>query len=309
MDGHEWFTSALEEIDMDRLLPIVAAAGMTIGLVTSTLADEPGPGDPGTPGDNLPGNSVSVESNDDGVTIYIGVTDTSPGSSGDPSSGGTGVDYSTWSCTADVMNIGQATLNWFLEEAPKHPGEAPWVVRCDDGFFAIVWLPINTEPADIDIVVGPAEPVDPVTIAAELLDHVPVPNITIGSNPDVGLVALPSWFWVTGYDGSPIMTSDTLGDVTVEVEVTPTGYRWSFGDGATLETSSLGQAYPETSDIRHTYEQSSLGTSGAFAVTVDIGFSVRYRVNGGDWEPLKPISRSFSDAYSVQQLQSVLTGR
>jgi hypothetical protein len=120
---------------------------------------------------------------------------------------------------------------------------------------------------------------------------------------------MPSWFWIEGYDGSRIRTSDTLGDVTVEVEIRPTGYRWSFGDGAALETDSVGEAYPQVSDIRHTYQQSSLADGGAFRVTVRITFSVRYRVDGGPWEALDPITRSFSASYPVQQLQSILTGQ
>jgi hypothetical protein len=165
------------------------------------------------------------------------------------------------------------------------------------------------EASEVSVVVIEGDPVDPASVAAELLDHVPVPAITVGVNPEVGLVALPSWFWVEGYDGLPITASDTLAGTTVEVEITPTGYRWTFGDGATVESNSLGQRYPEESDIRHTYEQSSLSVGGAFPVSVEITFSARYRVDGGPWQPLDPITRSFTTAYPVQQLQSILTGR
>jgi hypothetical protein len=74
-------------------------------------------------------------------------------------------------------------------------------------------------------------------------------------------------------------------------------------------TNSLGQRYPAVSDIQHAYEQSSLSSNGAFAVTVAINFSVRYRVSGGAWQALDPITRSVASAYPVQQLQSILTGR
>jgi hypothetical protein len=291
---------------MLRILWSCLAIGLAIGIVSSAEAD---PGDPWTPGSEKPGTSVNLDSSGDGVTIYIGVTDSSPGSPGDPGSSSGGADYTTWSCTADVMNIGQATLDWFLKEAPKHPGEAPWIVRCNNETIDIVWLPMNTQPPDIQIIVGPGEPVDPVTIALELRDHVPVPTITVGVNPGVGLVAVRSWFWVEGYDGAPIRTSETLGGTTVEVEITPTGYRWTFGDGATLETNSLGQPYPSISDIQHAYEQSSLSSNGAFEVALTINFAVQYRINGGAWQALDPITRSFASAYPVQQLQSILTGR
>ena len=293
---------------MARLVAIAAALGLSIGLLWSASADGPGPGDPGAPGDNKPGTSLSVESNDDGVTIYIAFEQSSPGSSSDPSSGEPGAGSGGWSCTSHPMSIGNATRDWFEQESALHPGEAPWIVWCNDEFIGIVWLPIAIEPQDIQIVVVPGSSVDPVSIAAELRDQVLVPDITVGVNPEVGLVAMPVWFWIEGYDGSAIRTSETLGGTTVEVEITPTNYRWSFGDGAAINTASLGRPYPQASDIRHSYEQSSLSAAGAFAVTVEISFSVRYRVDGGGWQPLDPISRSFTAAYPVQQLQSVLTG-
>lgn len=293
---------------MKRVAPIIAAVA-ALALLRGAWADDPVPGEPGTPGDNLPGTSLSVESNDDGVTIYIGISDTSDGSSSDPSSdgGGTSGDYSTWTCTADVMNIGQAMLDWFMEESANHPGEAPWTVHCNDEFIGIVWVPTDADPADIEIVVGPGDPTDPASIAAELRDHLPVPDVTISANPDTGLVALPSWFWIDGYDGAPISSSDTLGGVTVEVQIVPQRYTWSFGDGGTLETTLPGEPYPAESDIQHSYEQSSLGAGGAFVVTVEISFSAQYRVNGGAWQSLDAITRSFTGDYQVQQLQSVLT--
>jgi len=292
-----------------RLFVIAAVAAAGLILARSAWADDPGD-DGYTPQPDLPQADVSVESGPDGVTIYIAVSETSPGSSGDSSSSDT--DSSSgggWSCTADVMNIGNATREWFERESALHPGEAPWVVRCDNGFMSIVWLPIDVEASEVSVVVVHGDSVDPASVAAELLDHVPVPAITVGVNPEVGLVALPSWFWVEGYDGLPITASDTLDGTTVEVEITPTSYRWSFGDGATLESTSLGQRYPEESDIRHTYEQSSLSVGGAFPVSVEIIFSARYRVDGGAWQPLDPITRAFTTAYPVQQLQSILTGR
>jgi hypothetical protein len=296
---------------MRRLL-VVGFAALAAGImVTGASADDPSPGDPGDPGGNKPdAATVSVESGPDGVTIYIAVSETTPGSSSDSSSGDTGSSSGGgWSCTADVMNIGNATREWFERESALHPDQAPWVVQCDNGFMSIVWLPLDVEASEVSVVVVQGDPVDPASVAAELLDHVPVPAITVGVNPEVGLVALPSWFWVEGYDGLPITASDTLGGTTVEVEITPTRYRWTFGDGATVESTSLGQRYPEESDIRHTYEQSSLGVGGAFPVSVEITFSARYRVDGGPWESLDPITRSFTTAYPVQQLQSILTGR
>ncbi len=284
---------------------IVAAVVMVAGS-RLTLAQEDQGGY--TPGPELPTADVRVESGPNGVTIYIAMSSASPGSSSTPPGGNTAPGSGGPVCQVVVMNIGNATLPWFEHEAPLHPGDLPMLLYCDNRFLGVVWIPVGVQPPDVQIIVVPGASTDPASIAANLLDHVPVPNVTLGVNPGVGLVAMPSWFWVEGYDGSPITASDTLGGTTVAVEITPTGYRWDFGDGVVLTTTSLGEPYPGESDVRHAYEQSSLSAGGAFSLTLEITFSARYRVDGGPWQPLDPITRSFTAAYPVQQLQSILTG-
>ncbi len=205
------------------------------------------------------------------------------------------------------MNIGIADTHWFRQGADAHPNSTPWFVSCTDGTAGIAWVPTGATTPSVSEVAGPAPAVDPATLVDSVFGIVPLPPIQVGMNPTTGLVAMPSWFWVEGYDGSGLRGSRTLGLTTVEVEIAPQSYQWSFGDGATLATQSLGQAYPAESDIRHTYEQSSLAASGAYTVRLEITFSARYRVNGGSWAPLASVSRSFARDYPVQQVQSVLT--
>jgi hypothetical protein len=294
-------------------LAFISAAAI-VGIVTlaTARAQEPDPGphhfDPDRPTEEP---TVSVTSGPNGVTIYVAVTQHTPGRGGaDSTTSGSVSTGSQRSCTADAMNIGLSLSAWYQSEAPNHPGETPWSVVCDDGFFAVVWVPIDAAAGgNVQVVVTDGSVVDPVAVALELLNQVPIPDIAIEANPATGLVALSSWFWIDGYDGSPISSSDALPGVTVDVEVVPLVYRWSFGDGTTAETMSLGQRYPAESDIRHVYEQSSLAAGGAYSITVEVTFTARYRVNGGAWEALEPITRSFSDDYPVQQLQSVLTGQ
>ncbi|MBN9492552.1 hypothetical protein J0H33_04305 [bacterium] len=210
---------------------------------------------------------------------------------------------------ADAMNIGLSLSAWLQREAPLHPGQSPWTVVCDDGFFSVVWIPRDAAASgNVTVVVGGGA-VDPVVVAMELLNQLPVPEFSIRANPSTGLVALESWFWVDGYDGASIGSSDTLASTTVDVQVQPVTYRWSFGDGTTIETDSLGRPYPDESDVQHVYEQSSLASGGSFSITIEVSFAAEYRVNGGAWEPLAPIARSFTTEYPVQQLQSVLTSR
>ena len=224
-----------------------------------------------------------------------------------------------------------------------------------------------------------AASVDPADVARDLLAEAPLPNVQIRMNPALGLVAVPAWFWIEGYDGGPITVSRTIevlpgppvtgggGDdsdpfeglppecrlpenwlaygfgkgevprfvmggmqpldpsaadpssdgggqpstvsVTVEVVLHGTRYAWSFGDGAGLVTTSLGQPYPLQSDIQHVYERSSLGQAPGYPVRVTVEFAAEYRVNGGPPQALPARSQVFETAYRVQEVQSILGAR
>jgi hypothetical protein len=96
-----------------------------------------------------------------------------------------------------------------------------------------------------------------------MFDHLDLPNLRIDMNPRLGMVAVPTWFWVDGYDGGVIPLTDnlilthqechdvadpgsgtddggapatrrecrTLSDtLTVQVRAWPRTFHWSFGD-------------------------------------------------------------------------------
>lgn len=295
------------------LLIALAISGVWVSAPGTVRAQEPPtPGGSFTPKPNVPRGTATVQSGPNGVTVFIRVTQESPGSTPSSTSSTSVSTGNSRSCRISVQNIGIVLSNspWYQAEQAAHPDHVFASVSCDDGFFAFIWIPVGTPAgANVQVVFVDDDGLDPLAVALELLNHLPIPDIVIEANPSTGLVALPSWFWLDGYDGSPISSSDALPGVAVEVEVEPLVYRWSFGDGTTAETTSLGQRYPAESDIRHVYEQSSLAVGGAYAVTVEVTFSARYRVNGGAWEALEPITRSFSNDYPVQQLQSVLVGQ
>jgi len=243
------------------------------------------------------------------VTIYIGVLETGSGRQGAPGSADSVSAPDGPNCSASAINVSDTSAGWVRAGLAANPGTVPYSVSCDDGYFGIAWVPTDA-PAAPQVIVGapPIPAVDPVAIQASVLGIVPLPPIKVGANPDVGLVAMPAWFWVDGYDGATLYGARSIGLITVEVEIMPIGYDWTFGDGTTLETHSLGRAYPSESDLQHTYEQSSLTAGGTFTVQLDITFSAQYRVNGrGPWLPLAPVVQSYTRDYPVQQLQSVLT--
>jgi len=89
---------------------------------------------------------------------------------------------------------------------------------------------------------------------------------------------MPGGCWVAGYNGDPIPASKTVTlpppapalpptTFTVTVRIRPSTYHWSFGDGTSIETHSLGKPYPALSDINHTYEFSLLAFPNGFRRT------------------------------------------
>jgi hypothetical protein len=292
-----------------RRLTVAILAAVVVALAPgSARADGPTAGESfdTREGKKVEAASVDVASGPQGVTIYIAMSGTS---AGQPAAEGVvqTEDRSEPACTATVTNIGHASVGWVREGAAQNPDSMPWFVRCDNGYAGIVWVPNDAGDEPTVVVTDGSPGVDPAVFAASLVDLIPLPPISIRVNPDVGLVAMQSWFWVEGYDGTPLRASRSLGPVTVEVELIPESYRWRFGDGSSLETSSLGRPYPEQSDVSHTYESSSLTAGGAYEVVVEITLDARYRVNGGPWLPLDPIVRLFSSDYPVRQLQAVLS--
>lgn len=241
-----------------------------------------------------------------------------------------------------IPNISSQT-SWG-SELQSHPNQTPYLLYENGQFLEVIWIP--NSPSSGNVVFGPppaptpvpggppqgnGSSTDPYQVALSLLDHVPLPNIQIKENPGLGLVNLPGWFWVEGYDGKPFGTSQTVTippavapDVpitqvpandprrqstsfTVSVQVWPTSYQWSFGDGAALVTQSLGQPYPAQSDIAHTYQFSSLKSENGFPIQVTVVFAAQYQVNGGGPQGLPSISHTYSASYPVQEAQALLS--
>lgn len=279
---------------------------------TPVQAEGPTPGGQYDSGDNKEDSpTVAVATGPTGVTIYIAASATNQGEPG--SDGGTDVSFqpgSAPSCGSEVINVSVTTSEtaWWQEGSVANPDAAPWFVSCDNGYAGVAWVPFDAPGNPTVVVVDGVPGVDPATYAASMADTIPLPTISVAANPGVGLVAMESWFWMDGYDGAPLSEVRSLGLTVVEVQITPESYRWLFGDGTSMQTSTSGRPYPEESEVRHTYERSSLATGGAYDVVLEITFSAQYRIDGGDWIPLPPMVRGFSDEYPVRQLQAVLGG-
>lgn len=220
------------------------------------------------------------------------------------------------------LNIGNASVGpdgWYTTGSRQHPGSVPEALYVNGKLQGIIWVPYGTNPSGLHWGTPPAgaatqtnsQPVvvDPRAVALELLRHVPLPDLRLHMNPRLGLVNLPGWFWAEGYNGRPFGASVTVGSYTIAVRVWPTSYQWDFGDGATLDSHDLGQLYPAESDIRHTYQYSSLHDPEGFPIRLTVQYAAAYSVNGGGFAPLPGMERTYSAGYRVQELQSILTNR
>jgi hypothetical protein len=63
--------------------------------------------------------------------------------------------------------------------------------------------------------------VDPGQVARAMFDHLDLPDLTIGMNPRLGMVAVPTWFWVEGYSGGVVPLTDNLVVTHQECSIAP----------------------------------------------------------------------------------------
>ena len=75
-------------------------------------------------------------------------------------------------------------------------------------------------------------------------------------------------------------TIDLLG-FTIDLIATPAYYTWRHGDRTSQTTRIPGRPYPDK-DITHRYTK----TAKQITPSVDVSYSVRYRIDGGTWQTI-----------------------
>ena len=122
------------------------------------------------------------------------------------------------------------------------------------------------------------EAFDPRPLAVRMAAELPPPDLRIGMNPAKGMVAVPTWFWVEGYDGGTLAQTETVVEAhqhchlvverdadgqlvldeslrprtrrdctvesttfVVEVRLWPNHFAWDFGDDHGRDISCRGQ--------------------------------------------------------------------
>ncbi len=96
---------------------------------------------------------------------------------------------------------------------------------------------------------------------------------------------------------------------------TPQGFDWDFGDGARVESSGPGVAWPELNGaVTHKYRVKSKAAGfptgavnsgqGGYPVSLTVVFDVVWRLNGGAWRAgLAPIQRAITANYPVYEVR------
>jgi hypothetical protein len=200
--------------------------------------------------------------------------------------------------TVQINSGGQIVKPTGTGQAACPPGQTGYFVYDGSGHYlgvVCVSPPAGGQPG------GPVSP--PGQLAQQASDNQPWPSLVLSINPGIGLTGLPSWFWLGG--GSPNMpdATATAGPLTVIVHAALAGVTWAFGDGSQLDTSDLGQAYPQPSDVKHEYQADSSALPNGYQVIALLRFKVTYSVNGGPWLDLGLKVRGYGSSYVVNQLQ------
>lgn len=193
-----------------------------------------------------------------------------------------------------VPDLDQAPYGTSAGPMP-HPEARFALLLCDGEIVRAVWV----APGDVIDLDAAAR-----AEAQRYVEEVLRPAVAIGANPaGKGLVGLRSWFWVEGFAGQVTAPPISAFGMTIEVRMASGSVTWDFGDG-TVEPGDLGRAYPEESTVQHAHQR-----AGTYTVTASIQLVPEYRVDGGPWLTLPPLTAVASTDHPVEERQAVITER
>lgn len=201
---------------------------------------------------------------------------------------------------------GYATEAEFASGAPATAGEGGWVVRtCSDGRVDTAW--VEDRPL--------AEPVE--QLARRASNRLPLPLPAPKFNPSrpssagpATLVAIPTWFWIEGWE--PVRQRTQAGGVWAEVVATPVEATWDPGDGSpVVRCVGPGTAWKPgavESACEYTYVRSSAGQpANVYTARVGVTWRVTWRGAGGRAGSLPLMQRQMTFPIAVAERQTVVT--
>lgn len=149
----------------------------------------------------------------------------------------------------------------------------------------------------------------PPPTGAQVWESAPLPAAEIEFSPSTyGIAQLPTWFWLGNDAGAQAVTLPPiyLDGYSVVLSVHPVAYYWSFGDGATAQSSSNGgPGGAAGAAATHIYTQ-----KGTYDVGVRVVWAGTYTFSGyGTTEtfPLGPVEQPEQTVpFVVQEVKALL---
>ena len=133
----------------------------------------------------------------------------------------------------------------------------------------------------------------------------------VAANPNpIGLVGLDSWFWLSPAPAT-LTVDESYRGVHYVVTAEPVRTDWQFGDGGGarfLDSAGFGQAYPQTSTVKHAYEAHS---QAGYRVQASVRFEVSWTAivggrRSGPYAAESLLIAAAPLAYPVEQAQPEL---
>jgi PKD domain len=178
---------------------------------------------------------------------------------------------------------------------------------CRSAFFALRTLHRpdgTTSPAGFRCVTLTQASATPGLSAAQVfaaVRRVRLPGGRITAVPHhQGLANLPAYFHLQGATQPPVDLP--VATATVHAVFHPVGYRWSFGDGQRLATTSPGSR-GVGSEVQVAYAR-----RGRFRVRVTVGWVAEAFVGGRRVGRVEGLASASQLAYPVAEVRAVLTG-
>lgn len=189
--------------------------------------------------------------------------------------------------------------------------------------FMLAWTPKSPAHASRAAPVAPVAKV--VVVSPQVLISRAVRSVRVPSPGRVGLSPggsgwtvpnFPTWLWVDPAAWHPVTARASAGPVTATVTATPSGVRWSMGDGSATTCAGPGTPYvpsrpaaSQSTACSWTYRHHT----GAMTVTATVTWRVTWSVAGAPGGAkragtLAPLSASSSAAVTVRPVESLVSG-
>lgn len=133
-----------------------------------------------------------------------------------------------------------------------------------------------------------------------------IPDHAIETSPaDASLVAVDTWFWVTGEATTPQQAIASVPGTTVVATAEPGGLHLDFGGGEPLDCGDFGVPWSAgaTSECVHAFQ-----TAGIHQVTASILWRGSYTIDGGAPIPIETaVERTTTFDVTVNEAQAINT--